>query len=113
MLYRFKSFNRVALSLAVVLAVIVMGRVGFMLLEDYTFVEAFYMTMITVSTVGLVPKIRQLAEEGLQVTLAVSLHAATDTARRALMPVNKRWPIGELVEATEAQGKRHEAKIWQ
>jgi len=54
---------------------------------------------ITVSTVGLVPRIRQLAEEGLQVTLAVSLHAATDAARRALMPVNKRWPIEELVQA--------------
>ena len=54
---------------------------------------------ITVSTVGLVPKIRQLAEEGLQVTLAVSLHAATDTARSALMPVNRRWPIEELVDA--------------
>lgn len=54
---------------------------------------------ITVSTVGLVPKIRQLATEGIQVTLAVSLHAATDATRRALMPVNKRWPIAELVAA--------------
>ena len=54
---------------------------------------------ITVSTVGLVPRIRQLADEGLQVTLAVSLHAATDTARSALMPVNRRWPIEELVAA--------------
>ena len=54
---------------------------------------------ITVSTVGLVPRIRQLADEGLQVTLAVSLHAATDTARSAMMPVNRRWPIEELVAA--------------
>lgn len=54
---------------------------------------------ITVSTVGLVPKIRALAEEGLQVTLAISLHAATDAERGAMMPVNKRWPIGELLDA--------------
>ncbi len=54
---------------------------------------------ITVSTVGLVPKIRQLADEGIQVTLAVSLHAATDAARSALMPVNRKWPIEELVAA--------------
>ena len=54
---------------------------------------------ITVSTVGLVPKIRQLADEGLQVTLAVSLHAATDAARSALMPVNRKWSIEELVAA--------------
>jgi 23S rRNA (adenine2503-C2)-methyltransferase len=54
---------------------------------------------ITVSTVGLASKIRALADEGLQVTLAVSLHAATDATRSALMPVNRRWPIEELVSA--------------
>ncbi|MDP2312627.1 MAG: 23S rRNA (adenine(2503)-C(2))-methyltransferase RlmN [Pseudomonadota bacterium] len=54
---------------------------------------------ITVSTVGLAPKIRQFAEEGLQVTLAISLHAATDAERSALLPVNDRWPIAELLDA--------------
>jgi 23S rRNA (adenine2503-C2)-methyltransferase len=54
---------------------------------------------ITVSTVGLVPRIRQFADEGLQVTLAISLHAATDDERSALLPVNKKWPIAELIEA--------------
>lgn len=54
---------------------------------------------ITVSTVGLVPMIRRFAQEGLQVTLAVSLHAATDDERGALLPVNKRWPIRELISA--------------
>lgn len=57
---------------------------------------------LTVSTVGVVPKIRELAKEGLQVTLAVSLHAATDAARSPLMPVNRRWPIAELVDACRA-----------
>ncbi len=54
---------------------------------------------ITISTVGLVPQIRRFAAEGLQVTLAVSLHEATDEARSALMPINQRWPLAELVSA--------------
>lgn len=54
---------------------------------------------ITVSTVGLVPEIRHFAEEGLQVRLAISLHAATDEERAALLPVNKRWPLADLLDA--------------
>ncbi len=54
---------------------------------------------ITVSTVGLVPAIRRLAGEGLQVTLAVSLHAATDAEREKLLPVNRRYPLAELMAA--------------
>jgi 23S rRNA (adenine2503-C2)-methyltransferase len=54
---------------------------------------------ITISTVGLVPMIRRFADEGLQVKLAVSLHAATDAERTALLPVNKRWPLEELISA--------------
>eukprot|EP00750_Incisomonas_marina_P016934 INCI19663.1.p1 GENE.INCI19663.1~~INCI19663.1.p1 ORF type:complete len:329 (-),score=51.20 INCI19663.1:843-1829(-) len=54
---------------------------------------------ITISTVGLAPRIRRLAEEGLQVSLAVSLHQANDKARSALMPVNKRFPIHEVLDA--------------
>lgn len=56
---------------------------------------------ITVSTVGLVPMIRRFAEEGLQVKLAISLHAATDEERSALLPVNKRYPLNELIGACE------------
>lgn len=54
---------------------------------------------ITISTVGLVPMIRRFAGEGLQVRLAISLHAATDEERSALLPVNKRWPLAELLAA--------------
>ena len=65
---------------------------------------------ITVSTVGLVPQIRQFAKEGLQVGLAISLHAATDAARGALLPVNRKWPIAELIAAcreyVDATGRR-------
>jgi 23S rRNA (adenine2503-C2)-methyltransferase len=56
---------------------------------------------ITVSTSGLVPQMRRLAEEGLQVGLAVSLHAPEDDLRSALMPVNRRWPIAEVVAAAD------------
>ena len=54
---------------------------------------------ITISTCGVVPGIRKLAEEGLQVELAVSLHAPDDALRSSIMPVNRRWPIGELIPA--------------
>lgn len=54
---------------------------------------------VTVSTCGLVPQIRDLAREKLQITLALSLHAATDEKRRSLMPVANRYSIKELMEA--------------
>jgi len=54
---------------------------------------------ITLSTVGLVPRIKRLADEGLQVKLAISLHAASDEERSALLPVNNRWPLADLLEA--------------
>ncbi len=54
---------------------------------------------VTVSTCGIVPKMRQLAEEHLQITLALSLHAATDEKRRKLMPIANKYSIEELMEA--------------
>lgn len=56
---------------------------------------------ITVSTVGLVPQIRRFADEDLQVKLAISLHAATDDERAALLPINKRWPLREVLAACD------------
>jgi 23S rRNA (adenine2503-C2)-methyltransferase len=65
---------------------------------------------ITINTVGLVPQIRRFADEGLQVKLAISLHKADDEERTALMPVNRRWKIEELIEAcryyTHQTGRR-------
>jgi 23S rRNA (adenine2503-C2)-methyltransferase len=61
---------------------------------------------ITVSTSGLVPQIERLAEEGLAVGLALSLHATTDALRDQLVPVNKRWPLAELLPAVRAYGQR-------
>ena len=54
---------------------------------------------ITVSTVGLVPRMRELATEGLPVTLALSLHAPDDELRDTLVPVNTRWDIQEVLDA--------------
>ena len=54
---------------------------------------------ITVSTVGLVPRMRELATEGLPVTLALSLHAPDDELRNTLVPVNTRWNVAEVLDA--------------
>ncbi|MBR0085559.1 MAG: radical SAM protein, partial [Lachnospiraceae bacterium] len=54
---------------------------------------------VTMSTCGLVPEIERLKEEDLTITLAVSLHAADDEKRKALMPVARKYSIKELIEA--------------
>ena len=54
---------------------------------------------ITLSTCGIVPGFERLAAEGIQFELSVSLHAPNDELRSQLMPVNKRWPIDELLDA--------------
>jgi 23S rRNA (adenine2503-C2)-methyltransferase len=65
---------------------------------------------ITLSTVGLVPRINQLATEGIPVTLAVSLHAPDDELRDTLVPINTRWKVDEVIDAAfgyfEATGRR-------
>jgi 23S rRNA (adenine2503-C2)-methyltransferase len=62
---------------------------------------------ITISTSGLAPQIRKLASEPLQFRLAVSLHGATDAVRGKIMPVNKKYPLAELVAAcSEYQAKK-------
>jgi len=66
---------------------------------------------ITVSTSGLVPQIRKLAEEPLQFRLAISLHGATDETRNKIMPVNRKYPLSELVAACEYYQKKKERMI--
>jgi 23S rRNA (adenine2503-C2)-methyltransferase len=58
------------------------------------------------STVGLVPAIGKLADEGLNVTLAVSLHAPDDELRDTLVPVNTRWNVREVLEAADEYAAR-------
>ncbi len=54
---------------------------------------------VTISTAGFIPGIRQLAESGLQVTLAISLHATTDEVRNRIIPMNRRYPLESLMES--------------
>jgi 23S rRNA (adenine2503-C2)-methyltransferase len=61
---------------------------------------------ITVSTSGVVPQMRRLAEEGLPLGLALSLHATTDALRDQLVPLNRRWPLAELLPAAREYGRR-------
>ncbi len=62
---------------------------------------------ITISTSGLAPQIRRLAEQPLQVRLALSLHGATDEVRQQIMPVNRKYPLAELLSACdEYQAKK-------
>ncbi len=61
---------------------------------------------ISLSTSGVVPKIRALAEEELPITLSISLHASTDEARGEIMPINKKWNISELLSACVDYYKR-------
>ncbi len=61
---------------------------------------------ITISTCGVVPGFERLASEGIQFELSVSLHAANDALRDELMPVNRKWPLDELIAACAAYTKR-------
>jgi 23S rRNA (adenine2503-C2)-methyltransferase len=61
---------------------------------------------MTVSTSGLVPRILDLAAQPLQVRLAISLHGATDDVRSRIMPVNKKYPVEELLSACEEYSRK-------
>ena len=66
---------------------------------------------VTVSTCGIVPKMRELADNKLQVTLAISLHAATDEKRRQLMPIANKYSLHELIEACDYYFKQTGRRI--
>jgi 23S rRNA (adenine2503-C2)-methyltransferase len=61
---------------------------------------------ITISTVGLVPQIKRLAEESIHVELAISLHAANDARRNKLVPINKKYPLSQLIPACREYFKK-------
>lgn len=69
------------------------------------------MRHITVSTVGVVPNILKLAEENLQITLAVSLHAPNDTLRSELVPLNEKYPIARLMAACREYTSKTKRRI--
>ncbi|MEO6121065.1 MAG: 23S rRNA (adenine(2503)-C(2))-methyltransferase RlmN [Acidimicrobiales bacterium] len=66
---------------------------------------------LTLSTVGIVPGIRRLAGEALPVNLAVSLHAADDELRSRLVPVNRRYPLAELMDACAVWRAAHNRRL--
>ncbi|MBU0600700.1 23S rRNA (adenine(2503)-C(2))-methyltransferase RlmN [bacterium] len=66
---------------------------------------------ITISTCGIIPGIKRLAEEGLQIELSVSLHAANEKIRNRLMPVNKKYPIKDLMGACREYIKKTNRQI--
>ena len=67
---------------------------------------------ITISTVGLVPQIERFANEGIQVNLAISLHAPNDEIRSSIMPVNKRWALDELMATVKAYIEKTNRKVF-
>ena len=67
---------------------------------------------ITISTVGVVPEIDRFSDEDIQVNLAISLHAPTDEIRSSIMPVNKRWPIAELMAAVKRYIAKSNRKVF-
>jgi 23S rRNA (adenine2503-C2)-methyltransferase len=67
---------------------------------------------ITVSTSGLAPQIRQLADEPLQSRLAISMHGATDEVRNQIMPVNRKFNLSTLLEACDYYASRKKQRIY-
>lgn len=66
---------------------------------------------ITISTSGLVPRIRQLADEAVSYRLAISLHGATDAVRERIMPINRKYPLAELIPAIRYFADRHSKMV--
>ncbi len=66
---------------------------------------------ITISTCGIVPGIRRLAQEPLQINLAISLHSAVDATRGKIMPVNQAYPVKKLMEAIDEYADRTHRKV--
>jgi len=66
---------------------------------------------ITISTCGLIPKIEKLAGEGMQIELAVSLHGSSNESRNVLMPINKKYPVKDLIETCKRYNKATKRQI--
>jgi 23S rRNA (adenine2503-C2)-methyltransferase len=71
----------------------------------------FGMRRFTISTVGHIPGIRRFTEEGTQINLAISLHAADDKLRGELIPISKRYPLGDLMAACDDYLERTKRRL--
>ena len=66
---------------------------------------------MTVSTSGIIPRISQFAEDFPQVNLAISLHRLTDEGRSSIMPVNRKYPVGQLLDAARAYTEKTHRRV--
>ncbi len=66
---------------------------------------------ITISTCGLIPQIKKLSREGLQIELAVSLHGSNNDMRNVLMPVNKKYPLKDLIETCKDYAEKTNRQV--
>jgi len=66
---------------------------------------------LTVSTAGLVPQIRRLADHPQQIRLAISFHGASDEVRDRIMPINRKWPLADLLDALDYWNSRKKQKL--
>ncbi|MEA5017264.1 MAG: 23S rRNA (adenine(2503)-C(2))-methyltransferase RlmN [Erysipelotrichaceae bacterium] len=84
---------------------------GFMRIINHDLGLAIGARHITVSTCGIVPRIYQFAEESVQYNLAISLHAPNDELRTSLMPINKAYPLKELMTAIRYYASKNNRRI--
>ncbi len=80
-------------------------------LMNLDFGPAMGIRRITLSTVGHVPGILKLSKEGLKVGLAISLNATTDAQRSQIMPINRKWPITQLLDAVRTYRQRIDRRV--
>jgi 23S rRNA (adenine2503-C2)-methyltransferase len=85
-------------------------RKAILILSDKNGVN-FSQTRITVSTAGIVPVIKEIAESGLKINLAISLITADDEIRSKLMPINLKYPLKEIISAAEYYNKKKDECI--
>jgi 23S rRNA (adenine2503-C2)-methyltransferase len=69
------------------------------------------MRSITISTCGIIPKIKEVARDLPQVNLAISLHSSNDRQRSEMMPINNKYPLADLIEAAKAHTSKTSRRI--
>lgn len=77
--------------------------------EEYTIGLSY--RGVTLSTSGIVPGIERLAEEGIPISLSISLHAPTDALRNEVMPVNRMYPLADVLRAARAYAERTKRRV--
>ena len=77
--------------------------------EEYTIGLSY--RGVTLSTSGIVPGIERLAEEGIPISLSISLHAPTDALRNEIMPVNRMYPLADVLRAARAYAERTKRRV--